>query len=66
MTREEAQAEARERWGPEAIATYNWQLTYNHEVADRAMMPRFWGVGETWEAAFEDADERQRRRVCTE
>lgn len=62
MTRDEAIAEAKARWGQDAVATYNWQMTLNHEVASRPTEPRIFGVGSTWEEAFKDAEERLHTR----
>jgi hypothetical protein len=58
MTRDEAKQEAIKRWGSDAIATPNFQMTLNCEVSDGMRPPRFWGIGSTWEEAFEDAEER--------
>lgn len=63
MTLEEAKQEAVRRWGPEAIAVHNFQLTYNCEVATGAINPYIWATGSTWEEAFKRADDEQ-LRVC--
>lgn len=59
MTRTEALEEARRRWGPEAdvrlgVLVGQW---INHVVCGpRGLM----GNGKTWEAAFADADRREK------
>lgn len=57
MTRAEALEEARRRWGPEADVRQGIVENYlNHAVCGpRGLM----GAGDSWEAAFADADRRE-------
>lgn len=57
MTKDEAQQEAVRRWGENAFASHNFQLTNNCTVADHPLRPRFYGIGSTWEEAFANAEE---------
>lgn len=65
MTRAEAEAEARRRWGPTAAAQENDTHYDAQGLATRCRVCRHLhfgavadGVGPTWEAAFADADRR--------
>ncbi|MHB8418823.1 MAG: hypothetical protein ACYDCL_12155 [Myxococcales bacterium] len=57
MTTQQALDEARRRWGPDAV------LSNGDERIGRCLVGTFYGgrfrvkgIGESWEAAFEDAD----------
>lgn len=63
MTIEKAKGEAIRRWGPEAVAVHNFQLTNYCEVACNPINPAIWATGATWEEAFSRADDEQ-LRVC--
>jgi len=62
MTRRDALAEARRRWGHTA---YVWiddlGGRHQHVVGPGRNVPI--GAGDTWEAAFADADRRERRKA---
>lgn len=56
MTKEEAQQEAVRRWGADAFAVQNFQLTNNCTVSDHPLHPKHYGFGATWEEAFAKAE----------
>ena len=64
MTRAEALAEARKRWGSDATveaSRYDGPLVYYvGEIAPTltSSIRTKWGEGESWKAAFRDADRR--------
>lgn len=64
MTIEEAQAEAVRRWGPNAQAVESWQQGISHftvgvrMTGESKFLPAIAGKGDSWEAAFADADRR--------
>jgi hypothetical protein len=55
MTLQEAKLEAVRRWGPDAVASYNFMLTFNCEVFDSWPHHRRYGCGATFEEAFAKA-----------
>jgi hypothetical protein len=63
MTRDEAQAEARRRWGSDG---YAWTDSAGYRVGviprDKITGGIIRGRGPTYEAAFADADRRERER----
>ena len=66
MTQPEAQALATKRWGETAVAAVDRYtgLCVVHSDLSGHGMTKCWatsGQGETWEAAFENADARTRR-----
>ena len=64
MTRAEALAEARRRWGPDAgLHHYGSGVAvgvYAHSALATAPLAQVFGSGKTWECAFADADRRER------
>lgn len=58
LTLDQARLIAREKWGENAIATHNSQMTYNCVVADHPERGKqfHYGVGPTFEEAFLYAD----------
>lgn len=61
MTRAEALAEARKRWGSEAIIFNQGRVYLLAPSGSFEGNPRS-GWGRSWEAAFADADRRERGR----
>ena len=68
MTKTEALAEARRRWGSKANVFYQVPPRYSGLPKRRYFVARpedaqfgnATGFGDTWEAAFEDADQREK------
>lgn len=65
MTNAEALAKAQEKWGPRATAEYAGTRkvpeAQRHMVHAHPGASPIFGMGSTWEGAFEDAERRQKK-----
>jgi hypothetical protein len=60
--KKDARKEAKRRWGPSAIVTHLPEYPPGFYVEASEFVTSPWGEGETWEAAFADADRRDNER----